>query len=47
MKTDTASASRKLTMGDILDHRAYERIRESRQKKSLKSSVVVVLHSAR
>lgn len=32
MKTDTASASRKLTMGDILDHRAYERIRESRQK---------------
>ncbi len=32
MKTDTAATSRKLTIDDILDHRAYERIREVRQK---------------
>jgi predicted XRE-type DNA-binding protein len=32
MKTDTAAPSRKLTMSDIMDHRAYERIREVRQK---------------
>ena len=32
MNTDTAAPSRKLTMSDIMDHRAYERIREVRQK---------------
>ena len=32
MKTDTAAPSRKLMMSDIMDHRAYERIREVRQK---------------
>ncbi len=32
MKSDTATTSRKLTIDDILDHRAYERIREVRQK---------------
>ena len=31
MNTDIASASRKLLLTDILDHRAYERIREVRQ----------------
>ena len=31
MNTDIASASRKLSLTDILDHRAYERIREVRQ----------------
>ena len=31
MKTETASTSRKLTFSDILDHRAYERIRAGRQ----------------
>ena len=32
MNTDTVAPSRKLTMSDIMDHRAYERIREVRQK---------------
>lgn len=32
MQTDTTSTSRKLTLSDIQDHRAYERIREERQK---------------
>ena len=31
MNTDIASVSRKLSLADILDHRAYERIREVRQ----------------
>lgn len=32
MQTETTSTSRKLTLSDIQDHRAYERIREERQK---------------
>ena len=32
MQTDIAAKSRKLTISDILDHRAYERIRPGRQK---------------
>ncbi|GBL20165.1 hypothetical protein EMGBS4_02250 [Acidimicrobiaceae bacterium] len=47
MKTDTASASRKLTMATSWIIGRTSAFVSHVKKKSLKSSVVVVLHSAR